>query len=75
LPAATNERGGSEIAGNIIDALHEKRIKMFFVTHLYEFAHAYAGAKAKGVVFLRAEREEDGARTFKLLLGEPLRTS
>jgi len=73
--AATNEREGSEIAENIIDALHEKQIKMFFVTHLYEFAHAYVGAKAKGVVFLRAEREEDGARTFKLHQGEPLQTS
>jgi DNA mismatch repair ATPase MutS len=73
--AATNEREGSEIAGNIINALHQKRIKMFLVTHLYEFAHAYTGTRAKGVVFLRAEREEDGARTFKLVLAEPLRTS
>lgn len=36
--AATNEREGSEIARQIICALLEKRIKVFFVTHLYEFA-------------------------------------
>ncbi|EGD50050.1 DNA mismatch repair protein MutS domain protein [Thermoanaerobacter ethanolicus JW 200] len=31
--AATNEREGSEIARQIITALIEKRIKVFFVTH------------------------------------------
>ncbi len=35
--AATNEREGSEISRQIIHALFEKRIKVFFVTHLYEF--------------------------------------
>ena len=39
--AATNEREGSEIARQIICALLEKRIKVFFVTHLYEFAHGF----------------------------------
>lgn len=32
--AATNEREGSEIARQIVSALLEKRIKIFFVTHL-----------------------------------------
>ena len=36
--AATNEREGSEIARQIICALLEKGVKVFFVTHLYEFA-------------------------------------
>src|SRR5438552_1876335 len=35
--AATNEREGSEIAKQIVSALLEEHIKMFFVTHLYEF--------------------------------------
>jgi DNA mismatch repair ATPase MutS len=37
--AATNDREGSEIAKQIVSALLEGNIKMFFVTHLYEFAH------------------------------------
>jgi len=43
--AATNEREGSEIARQIICALLEKRIKVFFVTHLYEFAHGFYDKK------------------------------
>jgi DNA mismatch repair ATPase MutS len=72
--ASTNDREGSEIARMIVDVLREKRIKMIFVTHLYAFAHAYVGV-GDDIMFLRAEREEDGTRTFKLVEAEPLRTS
>jgi DNA mismatch repair ATPase MutS len=73
--AATNEREGSEIAGQIVRALLEKRIKVFFVTHLYEFAHGWYAKRMENSLFLRAERQADGARTFKLIEGEPLQTS
>jgi len=73
--AATNEREGSEIARQIIRALLETRVKIFFVTHMYEFAHNLNGDQADRVLFLRAERLPDGTRTFKLLPGEPLETS
>ena len=73
--AATNEREGSEIARQIICALLEKRIKMFFVTHLYAFAHGFLDKKMANAIFLRAERQADGGRTFKLVEGEPLQTS
>jgi DNA mismatch repair ATPase MutS len=73
--AATNEREGSEIATQITSALLEKRIKIFFVTHLYEFAHGLFDRKMQGAVFLRAERQIDGSRTFRLVEGEPLQTS
>ena len=73
--AATNEREGSEIAGQIVKALLEKRIKVFFVTHLYEFAHGMYTQKMRNALFLRAERQADGTRTFKLTEGEPLQTS
>jgi len=73
--AATNEREGSEIARQIICAILEKRIKVFFVTHLYEFAHGFHEQKMENAIFLRAERETDGGRTFKLIEGEPLQTS
>lgn len=73
--AATNEREGSEIARQIVNALLEKHIKVFFVTHLYEFAHGFYNRKMENVMFLRAERQADGSRTFKLIEGEPLLTS
>ncbi|MHB8595697.1 MAG: MutS-related protein [Ktedonobacteraceae bacterium] len=73
--AATNEREGSEIARQIMNALLEKRIKVFFVTHLYEFAHGFYDKKMGNAMFLRAERQTDGRRTFKLIEGEPLQTS
>ncbi len=73
--AATNEREGSEIAQQITNALIEKGIKVFFVTHLYEFAHDLYDKKMENAVFLCAERRNDGARTFRLVEGEPLQTS
>jgi len=73
--AATNEREGSEIARQITDALLEKRVKVFFVTHLYEFSCGMYDKKMQNAIFLRAERQTDGERTFRVLEGEPLQTS
>jgi DNA mismatch repair ATPase MutS len=73
--AATNEREGSEIARQIVSALLKKRIKVFFVTHLYEFAHGFYDREMENAIFLRAERQADGERTFKIIEGEPLQTS
>jgi hypothetical protein len=73
--AATNDREGSEIARQIVCALLEKRIKIFFVTHLYEFAHDMYVQGMFNAIFLRAERQSGGERTFKLIEGEPLQTS
>ena len=73
--AATNEREGSEIARQITTGLVEKGIKVFFVTHQYEFAHGLYDKKMANALFLRADRESDGTRTYKLSAGEPLQTS
>jgi len=73
--AATNEREGSEIARQIVSALLEKGIKIFFVTHLYTCAHGFYSKKLANAMFLRAERQADGTRTFKLIEGEPLQTN
>jgi DNA mismatch repair ATPase MutS len=73
--AATNEREGSEIARQIVSALADKRVKIIFVTHLYELAHGFYKRNKGDILFLRAEREVGGARTFKLAEGEPLQTS
>jgi hypothetical protein len=73
--AATNEREGAEIARQITTALVESGIKVFFVTHLYEFAHGLYESKQENALFLRAERQADGKRTFQLIEGDPLQIS
>lgn len=73
--AATNEREGAEIARQIVSALLEKRVKIFVVTHLHELARGFYNKKMPNAIFLRAERQDDGTRTFKLIEREPLQTS
>lgn len=73
--AATNEREGSEIARQIATALLEKRIKIFFVTHQYEFARGFFESRMQAALFLRAERKADGTRTFRVVEAKPLPTS
>jgi DNA mismatch repair ATPase MutS len=73
--AATNEREGSEIARQVIRALLEADVKVFFVTHLYELVDHLFAQKMDTALFLRAERQADGRRTFRLIKGEPLPTS
>lgn len=73
--AATNEREGSEIARQVVRALLEAKVKVVFVTHLFDLAHGFYAQGLDNAVFMRAEREVDGQRTFKLVQGEPLPTS
>jgi DNA mismatch repair ATPase MutS len=73
--ASTNEREGSEIASHIVDALLDRKVKIFFVTHLYHFASMLFARKLDSIAFLRAERHPDGTRPFKLCEAEPLQTS
>lgn len=74
--ASTNEREGSEIARQIVRALLESSVKVFYVTHLFDLAHRFCLAKMDTIaLFLRAERLADGRRTFRLIPGEPLPTS
>ena len=71
--AATNEREGSEISGQITRALTESGIEVFSVTHLTTFATSFLGTE--GARFLRAERLSSGERTFRVHEGEPLKTA
>lgn len=73
--AATNEREGSEIARQVIRAMLDAGITVVCVTHLYDLAHGLFNEGLETAVFLRAERETDGRRTYKLREGEPLPTS
>jgi len=73
--ASTNEREGSEIARQVVRAMLHKQIKVFFVTHMYDLAHSFYSQQLGSALFLRAERQPDGRRTFRLTEGEPLPTS
>ncbi len=73
--AATNEREGSEIARQIVSALLERAHKVVFVSHQFAFTHRFHEKGRDTTLFLRADRLEDGRRTFKLIEGEPLSTS
>ncbi|HTU63182.1 MAG TPA: hypothetical protein VMF89_32200 [Polyangiales bacterium] len=73
--ASTNEREGSEIADQVVRALVERRITVYFVTHLYQFAQTVRARGSPSALFLVANRECDGVRTFKLSKGLPATTS
>ncbi|HTT55114.1 MAG TPA: hypothetical protein VMH35_27310 [Streptosporangiaceae bacterium] len=73
--ASTNEREGSEIARQIVRALLARGIKVLYVTHLFDLAHNFHQQNMEAALFLRAERQADGQRTFRIIRGEPLPTS
>ena len=73
--AATNEREGSVIARQVVRAMTDAGVKVLFVTHLYDLAHGFYRQGLPTALFLRAGREPDGRRTYRLKEGEPLPTS
>lgn len=72
--ASTNEREGSEIARQVTLALMDSGMEVFSVTHLYEYAAGFQKLNSKHVLHLRAERLEEGRRTFRIVPGQPLET-
>ncbi len=73
--ASTNEAEGSQIAQQIIKALIQKDIRVFFVTHMYELANYFYKKEMQNTLFLRASRDKDGSRNFKIIKAPPLQTS
>ena len=73
--AGTNEREGAEIGYQVVHALLDAEIKMFFVTHRFAFAERFHRQFARSTLFLRAERQPDGHRNYKLAVKDPLPTS
>lgn len=73
--AATNEREGSEIGRQVVHALLEAGARVFFVSHQFDFADSFHRQQPGTTLFLRAPRQPDGRRTFKLTVAEPLPTS
>ncbi|WP_454887866.1 MutS-related protein [Sphingomonas oryzagri] len=73
--AATNEHEGAEISRQIVGTLHDAGIRIVCVTHLYSFARSLHRQADPRALFLRADRQDSGERTFRLIEGEPLSTS
>ncbi len=73
--ASTNEREGSEILRQVVDAFTTADVRVVLVTHLYDFGRQYYTAARTDSLFLRANRDESGDRDFRLVVGEPLPTS
>jgi DNA mismatch repair ATPase MutS len=73
--AGTNEREGSEIGRQVVSALLDAGITVFFVTHRFGFAQHFHREQASSTLFLRAERQPDGRRNYKLAVKDPLPTS
>ncbi len=72
--SSTNTREGSEIAMEITRALLENGIRVFFVSHLYEFASTVVEEVHDKYLFLVAERTEDGKHTYRIIPGKPSET-
>jgi hypothetical protein len=73
--AGTNEREGSEIGRQVVRALLDEEVTVFFVSHRFDFADSFRRQRADSTVFLRAERQPDGRRDYKLAVKDPLPTS
>lgn len=73
--AATNEREGSEIGRQVVRALLHAGVRVCFVTHQFDFADGFHRESPDRTLFLRAPRQPDGQRTFRLEVAEPLPTS
>ncbi|MCL4344495.1 MAG: hypothetical protein JRN26_07810 [Nitrososphaerota archaeon] len=71
--SSTNAIEATELSRQIIDSLIEGGVHVVVVTHFYELAWEYI--KDPNAVFLKAERKEDGTRTFRIVPGEPSFTS
>lgn len=71
--SSTNEYEAFEIAYQIIRALLENHVTVFYVTHLYDFASRFKDSRE--ALFLESERRENGERTFRIIESRPTFTS
>jgi DNA mismatch repair ATPase MutS len=73
--ASTNEREGAAIAAEVVAALTDAGVQICYVTHMYALAADLHTRRDRTHLFLRAERREDGTRSFRILPAPPLPTS
>ena len=73
--SSTNEREGAEIARQVVMALADSGVDVWFVTHNHQFAADLHRTAMPRLRFLRAERGGDGERSFHIVEAPPLPTS
>ncbi|WP_321969124.1 MutS-related protein [Paraburkholderia tropica] len=71
--AATHEQEGADIARQVTGALMDEGVTVIYVSHMYDFSRSFLGKD--NVLFLRADRSEDGHDAFRLVEGLPKSTS
>lgn len=72
--ATTSENEGAAIADDIIRALNDNQVTVYFVTHCYAYAKKAYNEKYPRTQFLQTERNERNERTFRIVSGEPSMT-
>ncbi len=73
--SSTNEREGAEIARQIVTALADSGVTVWFVTHNHRFAADLHRSSPTEVRFLRAMRGGDSGRSFHITEAPPESTS
>ena len=71
--ASADERAGSELLTEITRAFLDREIEVFSVTHLDRYARRFADREK--TAFLRAERLENGERSYRIVGGLPGRSA
>ena len=71
---STDEHEGSKIGFEIIKAFRDSNVRVILVTHMYDLATLIKD-EYKDSYFLRAERKDDGSRSFILKEADVLKTS
>jgi hypothetical protein len=69
--SSTNDAEGAAIASGLTEALMESGVAVACVTHSFELADHFARSGRSEVAFLRAERLQDGTRTFRMVPEAP----
>lgn len=73
--ASTNEAEGSQIGLEAIRGFVAAGVRVAAVTHLYDLAETICTSGEPAAVFLRAERGENGERSYRIPAGPPLPTA
>lgn len=69
--ASTNEREGSEIAKQIVNALLDSGLIIYYVTHFYKFCSDYEQISDPTYLFLKARIENDKQIDYRIVPGQP----
>lgn len=73
--SSTSEQAASQLADQVLTALYDAGVSVFFVTHFFRLADGFAKKELDGILFATASRDGAGARTFRIKEARPERTS